>query len=305
MTILLTAGGTATSWYLSNVWKKYFNDHRLVVTDINDPDFVASSALASAFYKVPAVGAVDYIDVMKSIIAKEKVDFIIPLIDTDLLKFPSDFFKSSSVSSANLISFENKMSIHSLLIANGIPVPFLINDLDEVDLGARYCIKPINGFGSKGVIFKLGSEVNISDFSNSIVQKECFGPELTVDVFHVNKRYKYVCRERVETKAGVSTKAKFIESVEVGNIVDALINRIELPNAFCFQVMRNSNSRWVVTDLNIRLGAGSSISAKAGFDIGRACFELWTSSGSDPFDHLKDVQSGSVVVRVYEDVLMR
>lgn len=304
MNILLTAGGTGAAWYLASTWNKYFRMHRLIVTDINEKKQVATSTIANAFYRVPPISSPEYLDKINEIITKEKIDFVIPIIDYDLKNFPLEKIKSSSLKNEFISQYSDKKKINQYLKKNNIPIPTQISSEELIDKKIDYIVKPINGYGSRGVVAKKGALIIQSDFETSIVEEICEGPEITVDVFKVNERYRFVARERLEVKSGVCVKCRFVKNKEIGKIVRDIVCKLNLPNAFCFQLMINRNQELVVTDLNLRLGAGSSMSGAAGFDIARACFELWTGENNDPFEYLNDIQDGTVVVRVFNDLVM-
>ena len=73
-----------------------------------------------------------------------------------------------------------------------------------------------------------------------------------------------VCRERLEVKAGVCTKARVFTDPQIGDLAERLGAGLGLEGAFCFQVMRDAARGWVVTDVNARHGAGSRMSAAVG-----------------------------------------
>ena len=56
--ILITAGGTATAWHMSNIVREYFgNCIELHVCDINPRELVAASINSDKFHRVPYITA--------------------------------------------------------------------------------------------------------------------------------------------------------------------------------------------------------------------------------------------------------
>ncbi|MGN0326709.1 MAG: hypothetical protein ACI4DW_10365, partial [Lachnospiraceae bacterium] len=56
MKLWVTAGGTGSAWHIASIVKQYYADEiELYISDINEPEMVASSVLADHFFKVPPV----------------------------------------------------------------------------------------------------------------------------------------------------------------------------------------------------------------------------------------------------------
>ncbi len=94
----------------------------------------------------------------------------------------------------------------------GVPTP-MKPDLTEASGGGEWFVKPVNGVGSRGARRISAEELHGYDQATRetlIVQEVCKEPEVTVDSFHDDRTgasFVY-CRERLETKAGVYTKAR-------------------------------------------------------------------------------------------------
>jgi hypothetical protein len=123
-----------------------------------------------------------------------------------------------------------------------------------------------------------------------------------VDVCYDKNRnfFEYVCRERIETKSGVCTKARLFQDKKIGEIALTLAQKLDL-SAFCFQLMRLKDN-WAVTDINARLGAGTAISVAAGLDFFSGMFAIqW---GEDPSKYFKLLQKETFVTRQYSEFVM-
>jgi hypothetical protein len=144
--------------------------------------------------------------------------------------------------------------------------------MGELDGGDdEWFCKPRRGFGSRGT--KLLTRHNISRLSQQelgelLIQERCKSPEVTVDSFYdasQGRGYAY-CRERLEVKAGVCTKAKLYSEPELVEFASLIGSGLRQRGTISFQAMRSS-SGWVVTDLNLRPGAGTAMTCAAGFDV--------------------------------------
>jgi len=172
--------------------------------------------------------------------------------------------------------------------------------LNNID---KYFLKPRKGFGSnvkrlseiKGSI----SNYNLEEF---IIQEECGKPEITIDVCYdkIRNYFNYVCRERIEVKCGVCTKARLFYDKKLEKIAYTIADNLNL-NSYCFQVM-NYKGEWAVTDINARLGAGTAMSFAAGMDFYSGMFAiLW---GEDPSKYFRPLLKETFVTRQYSDFLM-
>jgi len=114
--------------------------------------------------------------------------------------------------------------------------------------------KTAKGFGTKTLkLSDVKQEISDYNSGNYLIQSECEKPEITIDVCYDRNRnyFSYVCRERIETKSGVCTKAKLFYDKKLEGIAFTLADKLKL-SAFCFQVMKYKGE-WAVTDINPRL----------------------------------------------------
>jgi hypothetical protein len=128
---------------------------------------------------------------------------------------------------------------------------------------------------------------------------------VTVDSFydyrsHFGRAY---CRERIEVKSGVCTKAKLFSDAALSEIASKIGRTIQQTGAITFQVMKISDS-WVVTDLNLRTGAGTSMTCSAGFDVVNASYAA--RSNLDFHQYIPELPIGNsiLVTRQYADFIM-
>jgi len=305
--ILISAGGTATAWHIVNQLKKYFSKNvEIHVCDINPKHLIPASIIADYYHQVLSISDNNYYKQMLDIMDNFKIDYYVPLIDDDLVKFSSDnidLVKRGIVSSAPTLEVAkivtNKKMLNEFLISHGFNVPksFQFNEIKPEE---NYFVKPIRGFGSRGAQLKKGKAI-VND-SNFIIQEVCLKPEVTVEIYADEKQVKAICRERIEVKSGVSTKARFFKDDEIFNIIKKLTKFISFPIASCVQFMKNTEQKWCITDLNLRLGAGTALSTAIGFDLTRAFLnKLLFNKEVDKYLNIPD--SEKYVVRVYKEIV--
>ena len=214
--------------------------------------------------------------------------------------------KSTSPNCKTVKILSDKLKINSFCQESGIPVPKIYNYEDIVE-DSYYFVKPILGYGSKGAQVMMGKRILEEKSTNKnlyIFQEVCNKPEITVEVFTFEKRYSFVIRERIETKAGVSVKARFIpDDYEIRHYIDILQQKIDFPIASCIQFMK-CNNRWALTDFNLRMGAGTAMSSAIGWDLTSALLSALLGK-YDPFKYLNEPSSEKIVARIYQEIVMK
>jgi len=273
--VLITSAGTGGGFATSKALYDNFRDKAEIhQTDINPKHLISSSKFADYFYQSPRVDNTDYPRFISNIVNANQIDVIIPFIDQDVFEF-------AKLYESVLISQNIKLQVKSEELSRicfskylafkwmqkekiNTPYTFMLDDSNSLD---KFIIKPLTGYGSK-IIFGTKDDLKtIKNKDNYIGQEICAYPEVTVDVFYQksNNNLYYICRERIETKEGVCTKARLFADPELGNLAQKLAKGLQL-SYFCFQIMKLKN-KWAITDINPRLGAGSSMGQVVGMDF--------------------------------------
>jgi carbamoylphosphate synthase large subunit len=306
--ILILAGGTATAWHLCKIIKNNFEkDFTLYIGDINNKNIIPASTLSDEYYQLPPITDSSYYSYMIELLKETKIDILIPLIDFDLALFPCDnpdLLKINVLSTAPkeqvMTICLNKSNLSKKLKTIGIETPQFYSQA-KIELQKEYFVKPNIGFGSKNATILKGKDIIFSD--EIIVQEILHQPEITVEIFKKDNLLSYICRERVEIKSGVCTKARFFNSEEIGKIINRINMFFDLPLTSCIQFMKNKENKWCLTDFNLRLGAGTALSSAVGFNISSAF--LTVLSGKNNYkEYLKEITDDLFVVRVYNEIVM-
>jgi carbamoylphosphate synthase large subunit len=295
---------------VSEKFAAYFN---LFVCDINPPHLIPAARLAQRFFQVPLAASPDYYSHMLALFAEHNIDIFVPLVDSDDRRFSSDApelaalgVRSTGVSRGTSLIISNKRKLSAFLCGHGFRTPRTVS-VEEVaeQPHGRFFIKPEQGFGSKGARVAESDEVlrAIARDPAQLVQELCREPEVTVEVFN-HGGVLSLCRERLETKAGVCTKARIFEDSALHTLAERLCSVLDLPVAFCFQVMTGVDGEFLITDVNPRLGAGTALSTAYGWSLASAALTCWGDLPFDPRQFLKTSPGNKYVVRVYKEVLM-
>jgi len=300
--ILIGAVGTGTSYAIvSQIKSVYGSLVRITGVDSNPKELVASSVLIDDFVCVPETDDPLFEDSIINIIEKFKINLYIPILADEIifankLKSYSEYKELQIWSKESYLTFLDKRKSNASMIINNIPTPLVYS---STSTGHRdfWFMKPSNGYGSKGI--RLISKDDLATMEESelnlfLIQEICDLPEVTVDSFYDPKNdfLRIYCRERVETKSGVCTKARIFFDNDIFSIALKITQLISQEGLINFQVMK-VNDKWVVTDLNLRSGAGTNMTCAAGFNIIAAAFAL--TAGDDYQRHIPPLISGEVI----------
>lgn len=283
--------------------------------DVNPGHLVTASLLADSFVQVPPSGSPEFEQELLKIIRHQDVDTYLPLIDKEIetaarlraeSRIPTNIQVLAPGLEAAVVCLD-KFRTAQWLEENSLPTPLtVLASADIRPLGKRFFLKPREGFGSKGARMATPEAVEAMDASDRqrwVAQALCYGPEVTVDAFFDPDRNltRTVCRERVETKSGVCTKARLFFDKCLDEIAATISSRLPLFGTFCFQAMRY-HDRWCVIDINARPGGGTAMSAASGIDFFGAAFaRAW---GIDPRPAIPALQRPVFVTRQYSEYVM-
>jgi carbamoylphosphate synthase large subunit len=312
--VLLGSAGTGTAFAaacaLRRVWSQSV---KIVAMDINPRNQVTTSLLADHFEQVPLSASSVFQDRLIEIIQRYAVDTYLPLFPEEIMlasRLRENGFLSKKIdimapSLAASAACADKWSLANLLSQHDVAVPktALATEPFRAD---EFFLKPKNGTGSRGArkikADELSGIVGICG-ADWVVQENCNLPEVTVDVFHDSESGfdRVICRERLEIKAGVSTKCRLFEDETLSRYARSIAEVLKLEGSFCFQTMQNAKG-WVVTDVNPRPGAATSMCAATGNDFFAASFALcW---GEDPRQFFRPLNGEQYVTRQYSEFLM-
>jgi carbamoylphosphate synthase large subunit len=311
---MVGAVGTGTAFGIINrlriVWGKTI---QIVGTDTNPKHLVTSSVFLDEFYQVSRADSESFLEEISSLIIEKKIDMYIPILNSEIViaaqlsaskLFSNRVFWSSKVYG----ECTDKEFANDLLKNIAVPTPLTINKMEDIVTREEWFVKPRAGYGSIGAgkMKSTAIEAFGGNFLNEmLVQEICSDPEVTVDSFYDyrNDFSRAYCRERVEVKSGVCTKARLFSSIELSEIAIMIGKGIDQIGIITFQVMKRGNS-WVVTDLNLRAGAGTSMTCTAGFDVINASFAA--RRNLDYFHFLPElpISSSILITRQYTDFVM-
>lgn len=308
--ILITAAGTASAYFFCKELRRLLGDAiEIYVSDVNEEKLIPAALIADVYLRVPPVADPNYHDIMISILRVNAIDFVVPLIDLDLMQLAADDealialgvrSTAPDLSVAEVLSDKVRMGVELAKINVPVPASYQLSDVDP---SCDYFVKPRLGFGSRGAARVKGKDLLERETGDIVIQEICEGPEITVEVFCNKGELRVICRERIEVKAGVCTKARVFYDDVLFQHIRLIAADFKLPVASCFQFMRNQRGERCLTDANLRIGAGSALCAAIGWNLPLAAMMVWLGRADEALAFLQFDGSERYVVRVFEEVV--
>ena len=236
-------------------------------------------ALAYCDYvrRVVAMKDERYIDNLLDICKRDKIDLLIPTIDTDLLVLAKNKSRFEEAGTRVMISEPDKISIcrdknktFQFFVDCGLKAPMPVNDWLEYRGAFPAFIKPKDGSSSIDA-FKVNNKDDLRLYATQvqdyIVQPFIEGKEYTIDVFcdWEGNPISVVPRERIQVRAGEVLKTKITMDQVMIDEVNALCKAFNPCGALTVQLIRDHETgEDYFIEINPRFGGGAPLSMKAG-----------------------------------------
>lgn len=279
---------------------------------------IAAGFVADCKHHVPKITSRDYIPALLRIVRREKIDLLIPLIDSDLPKLARAREAFARAKCGALISSEkivrtcrDKMRTFKFLSEHGIDTP---QTWTPEELGHRrrhrfpYFLKPKFGSASKGNFIVRDAET-LKAFAptvpNVIIQEFVKGVEHTLDVYtgYDGRPRCVVPRIRIEVRGGEVTKAQTVKHqgiMETGRrVAETLGGCVGL---ITIQLILTPAGRIRVIEVNPRFGGGVPLAIQAGANFPKWLLAEWL--GRKPRIRLDHFQDGLMMLRYHQSFFL-
>jgi len=229
----------------------------------------------------------NYIPELLSVCRNDRIDILIPTIDTDLLalaKAKTDFEKIGtkvlvSESDKICICHDKRYTAEFFALCN-LRSPIPIDDVEKYQQGYPCFIKPSNGSSSVNTfVINTPEELHFyaKKISNYIIQPFIEGTEYTVDImcdFNGNPIY-ITPRERMNVRSGEVLKTRIFNDEKIITECKNLINKFKPCGPLTVQLIRQkqTNDDYYI-EINPRFGGGSPLTMKAGANSAEALLRL-------------------------------
>jgi len=298
--LIIDGAGTSTAQNVMHALGGYPYTISLDCSKINVGKFFSDE-----FLECPKATSPDFVPFLHSLFEEKLKSFskilYVPIIDYGFKDISRTKFDDrvlvmlSPYKTINICDDKLEMSRFFRSFINPFSLP---KDMDAIRVQAAtfsdIIIKPKrNGRGSLDV--STCNDITVFNAQkkylgdNFYFQEKISGREVTVDVLcTLGGRYLgSICRERVEVKAGVCSKAKIFHSWYYDNIVKFICSKLEFRGHINIQFIENTNGVYLI-EINPRYSGGYNLSEAAGFhsvDVMRAMFYEW---GKGTYDDSMD-----------------
>lgn len=233
----------------------------------------------------------DYIQCLLAFCISEKIDAVIPTIDTDLIKLSSAKAEFASHGIKIIIC-----DLHYIMICRdkretgcffkncGLQTPESVNEVSSYKGGFPCFIKPLNGSSSIGAN-KAGDSAELEYFASRlaeyIIQPYIEGMEYTVDILcDLQGNPIYITpRKRLSTRSGEVMKTQIDLDDEIIRECKLLLKSFRACGAITVQMIKEKNTgRNIYIEINPRFGGGSPLSMRAGANTAIALLQILSST---------------------------
>ncbi len=276
--------------------------------------YFAAGCLVGKSHLVPPIASPSYIPKLLSIVRREKIDLLVPLLDIELVKLADarDIFAKAGcrvlISSPQVVhTCRDKLTTFAFLTQHGIDTPATWpakTMLKKARHKFPYFLKPQKGSASKGN-FILRNKTDllalVPHVPEAIVQEYVEGVEYTLDVYSGfdGKPRCVVPRRRLEVRGGEVTRAitcRHDGIMQTGlRVVEALHDCV---GVITIQLIMTPGGRIRVIEINPRFGGGVPLAIKAGADFPKWLLMEWM--GRKPRIRLDHFRPNLMMLRYYQ-----
>lgn len=236
---------------------------------------------------IPLIKGGNYIASLLDICKEEKIDCLIPTIDTDLMILAENKKSFEAIGTKVLISRPEKIAIcrdknytSSYFHYLGLKAPTPVNSVEEYNDVFPAFIKPKDGSSSINA-YKVENRddlhMHAKQIKDYIVQPFISGKEYTVDIFcdYDGNPVFITPRERLSVRAGEVLKTRIDQDTKIIEEMKRLVADFKPSGAITVQLIKDSKTlENYYIEINPRFGGGAPLSMKAGADSAMATLKM-------------------------------
>ena len=283
MNILITSAGTRNK--IVQYFKREFNGiGNVIATDMSE--LAPAIYDADRYYIVSRIDEPTYIDKLKDISKKEKIDCLFALIDPELSLIAKNKEKFLEIGVIPLISnYEavelafDKYKMFKYLKENGfntaktyIDKGEFYKDLEFEKINFPVFVKPYKGSASIN-INKVTTKEEIETLFNVnddlIIQEFMNGQEIGADVYvdPISKKVVSIfTKEKIKMRAGETDKARSFKDPKLFELITKLVEQIGYEYMIDMDIFR-INDEYYISEINPRFGGGYPHAYEAGVNF--------------------------------------
>jgi len=316
MNILVScAGGPAAVGVIKSIHDvESQGEHKVVAIDCDE--LSVGFHLADRGYVVPFSVEDDFWKEVLKIIKKEEINLIVPTGDADIVHFARNKSMLKKIGVTNfmsdyetILSCQNKLTFYKEGLRGGLTHLFPKTSTNWEEIEFPILCKPVRGSGSRGIqLWENASQVkdfSLMDnlhYSNDYIYQEYLpGTEYTIDVFcDLNGNILSVIpRERLQTKAGISSKGRIVKNVDIEKACVQLCKTFKVKGPVCIQMKEDVFGNILFVEMNPRFGGGTYFTTLAGVNFMKLMLDVVNSNKIEVPD-AKEI----TVLRYYDEVVV-
>lgn len=236
---------------------------------------------------IPLVKGGNYITSLLKICEEEKIDCLIPTIDTDLLLLAENKNLFEQLGTRVLISKPEKVALcrdkrytAEYFSSLGLSTPMPVDSIEMYNNSFPAFIKPKDGSSSINA-YKVDSLEELKTYAakikNYIIQPYISGKEYTVDIFcdYTGNPVFITPRERLSVRAGEVLKTKIEQDKTIIEEMEKLVSDFKPSGAITIQLIKDEKTKKnYYIEINPRFGGGAPLSMKAGADSAKELLRM-------------------------------
>lgn len=278
------------------------NNEKNVILGYDIDKFCAATVLVDHFFQSPKATNLDFIPFFEKLLSN--VDIVIPTSENDLTilaknknSFPKELKFVCNSSTVNVC--RDKMeTYYALADFNFVPKSSLTRFSNII------FYKPRFGKGSRDCRLISDPKEKISEFDtgNFIFQEYLPGEEITVDaLFDAESKLRFcISRERIKTRGGISTCARFISSLPYKKIILEISKILTFNGPICFQFKKDQFDQIKLIEINTRLSGGYALS----LPLTANNFLSMMLTEKYPQEDSSELYNETIISRIFEEVVV-
>ena len=276
--LLLSAGGPTAHGAIKSLRDIDF-DGKIVSVDSNP--LSAGFYLSDNYYVIPKAFDDGYIDKLLQIVKDENIDLILPTSSNDIITisknshlfdcklFMSDY-EAIDICSDKLKFYEK--------CKDRFPLPKTSMDYNDIDY-PLFAKPKEHSAGSRGIsLCETIHNINCLNTNkyDYIYQEYLSGMEYTIDVLcdMDSNPLAIVPRERLQTKAGISSKGRIVKNDFIEKSCFDICKFLKLKGPLCLQMKEDESGNPKFVEINPRLGGSSYFATLAGVNFVEIILDL-------------------------------
>lgn len=236
---------------------------------------------------VPRIKTPEYIPALLDVCKKEKIDALIPTIDTDLMILAENREQFAQIGTRVVISAPDKIApcrdkrytadyFHKV----GLESPAPVDDIKDYQGGFPAFIKPKDG-SSSIFAYKVHNQEELVSYAaqvpDYIIQPFIEGTEYTVDIFcdFDGNPIFITPRIRLAVRAGEVLKTQIVQDQQIITEMKQMLRDYKPCGPITVQLIRHGQTgvdHYI--EINPRFGGGAPLTMKAGADAAMALLQL-------------------------------